>query len=219
MLRARSYGEAYYREHAEVGCDYAAYGDFERDYGRCVVDTFGWQGKTVLDVGCACGALLRGIVSAGAFAGYGVDLDEHMIDLGRKQWGHDVAIGVCDATNLHLFPDAVFDAVHSHQSAEHWRPSHVPLIFAELWRVTRPGGLLVVNLDTAEVEDSGARDDDTLVDDPTHICIRPLRWWRERVAQAGWEDQTDQWQSPAAAISQSMAQTAWDWLICRRPMS
>ncbi|MEZ6069362.1 MAG: class I SAM-dependent methyltransferase [Pirellulales bacterium] len=216
MLRAQAYGEAYYREHAEAGCDYAAYGDFERRYGRAVVDTFGWEGRTLLDVGCACGAQLRGIVHAGAFAGYGVDLNEHMITLGRRQWGDELRLSVCDAVDLHGFPDAVFDAVHSHQSAEHWRPQHVQFILTELLRVTRPGGRLVVNLDTTEIEQSGARKDDSLEHDPTHVCIRPLSWWREHLVAAGWDDETDRWQTATLTINEVMGQRAWAWFVGQR---
>ena len=33
---------------------------------------------------------------------------------------------MCDAVNLHLFGDGSWDAVHTAQVAEHWRPELVP---------------------------------------------------------------------------------------------
>jgi len=50
----------------------------------------------------------------------GVDLNEHMIALGREKWpGMAGLLHVADAVNLHMFSDESWDAVHSSQVAEH----------------------------------------------------------------------------------------------------
>ena len=114
--------------------------------------------KRVLDVGCACGAVLRGLGDAGAIV-QGVDLSEYMIQLGREKWP-DMAplLKVADAVNLHSFEDGHWDAIHTAQVAEHWRPELVPLVLRELHRVTASGGLLFCALDTEELFARQGRD-------------------------------------------------------------
>src|SRR5262249_35606636 len=102
--------------------DYLGFGDWQRQYGRWLVESLGWKGQRVLDVGCACGSVLRGLGEAGAVV-QGVDVSEHMVGLGRQTWP-DMAplLHVCDAVNLHLFGEACWDGLHSGQVAEHFKP-------------------------------------------------------------------------------------------------
>lgn len=212
MLTATSYDARYYDEHREAGLDYAVYGDWQRNYGRWFVESLGLRGRLVLDAGCACGAIAQGIQDAGAFACVGVDLCEHMLAIGRQRFPY-LKLWTCDAINLHHFPDACFDAIHSAQSAEHWRPEYVPLILAELHRVTRPGGLLFVCLDTVELFERQGRD--VLKEDPTHVCIRPREWWHDRLSGAGWRDDTDQ---HATTLERHPLRPAndWDYFVLRK---
>ena len=92
---------------------------------------------------------------------------------------------VCDAVNLHLFADGSWDAVHSAQVAEHWKAELVPYILGELRRIVTPGGLFFCTLDTEELFQRQGRVQEQ--EDPTHVCIRPLRWWHEQLDQAGWQ--------------------------------
>jgi ADP-heptose:LPS heptosyltransferase/SAM-dependent methyltransferase len=205
-----SYGRAYFEQHRKLGINYAAYCDWQKHYGRWVVESLGLAGKAVLDVGCACGAIVRGLRHAGAVC-RGVDLSEYMIQLGRNQWPElSSALAVCDAVNLHLYRDAAFDAIHSQQVAEHWRPEHVPLILRELARVTVPGGLFFCVLDTVECPPSD--------DDPTHICVRPMNWWHEMLDQAGWlpaSDATFQAMS-THPCSFFASYPKWGWFLAER---
>ena len=184
-LTACAFDERYYEEHKLAGLDYLSFGNWQREYGRWFVESLGLKGKRVLDVGCACGAILRGLGEAGAIV-QGVDVSEHMIQLGRQKWP-DMAtlLFTCDAVNLHLFPDDSWDAIHTAQVAEHWKPELVPFILQEFRRVVRPGGLLFCALDTEELLVRQGRRPET--EDPTHYCIRPVSWWHEQLADAGWQ--------------------------------
>ena len=215
LLTSRAYDQHYYNEHKLAGLDYLGFGDWQQQYGRWFVDSLELKGKRVLDVGCACGSILRGLGQAGAIV-HGVDLNEHMIQAGREAWP-DMAplLRVCDAVNLHLYGDGSWDAIHTAQVAEHWKPELVPHILRELARVVVPGGLLFCALDTEELF---ARQGRTLEhEDPTHICVRPLAWWHEQLVPAGWEPCSGQY-APALRDHPEnfLARYDWDWFIARR---
>ena len=222
-LTSKQYDAKYYEEHKADGLDYAVYGDWQRDYGRWLVDALQWQGRTILDVGCACGSIARGILDAGARHVCGVDLCEPMVVRGREQLAAPgLRLDVCDAVNLHLFNDGDFDGIHSAQVAEHWRPEHVPLILTELRRVAKLGSVLYLALDTAELFARQGRPGPN--EDPTHICIRDAAWWVNELSAAGWR--------PSPAIADDLSRhpifrrrfvdNDWDFFVCQavdRPTS
>ena len=209
-LRTSRYDLDYYEQHRAAGLDYAAYSDWQQSYGRWLVEALDWQGKAVLDVGCACGAQVRGLLDAGARA-RGVDVCEAMIQIGRQRF-KEAHLACCDAVNLHLLADGELDAVHCHQVAEHWRPELVPLILRELLRVLKPGGLSFCVLDTAE--SAGPSE----YGDPTHLCIRPMAWWHEQLEAAGWQLATDEIKGPleAHALSFFPRYPQWAWFAARK---
>jgi SAM-dependent methyltransferase len=140
-----------------------------------------------------------------------------MITLAKRTWPDMRPIlHVCDAINLHLWRDGTFDAIHSAQSAEHWRPDHVPLILQELRRVTKPGGLLWVSLDTQELYDRQNRDPAS--EDATHICVKPRAWWSEQLAIAGWSECTEGVRPAMSDRGDSFFMLYdWDWFAARKP--
>jgi ADP-heptose:LPS heptosyltransferase/SAM-dependent methyltransferase len=215
QLRATGYTEDYYLEHKHAGLDYLGFGDWQRQYGRWLVAALDLKAKRLLDVGCACGSILRGFGEAGAVA-QGVDLCEAMVRRGRETWP-DMAglLHVCDAVNLHLYRDASWHALHSAQVAEHWKPELVPFILRELARVTVPGGLFFCALDTEELF---ARQGRRLEhEDPTHVCIRPMRWWHEQLASAGWQLCTADYEPRLRAHPDTfLTRYDWDWFVARR---
>lgn len=214
-LSATAYGADYYHEHQRSGLDYLVCGDWQQQYGRWLVESLQLQGRRTLDVGCACGAILRGLRAAGA-VGHGVDVNEYMIQLGRNRWPDMAAdLYVCDAVNLHLFENDQFDALHSSQVAEHWKPDLVPYILRELRRVTVPGGLFFCALDTEELFARQGRALET--EDPTHVCIQPVSWWHERLAAAGWQVCTAEFAPRLREHAESfLSRYDWDWFVARR---
>jgi ADP-heptose:LPS heptosyltransferase/SAM-dependent methyltransferase len=214
-LRATGYGERYYREHKLAGLDYLAFGDWQQRYGRWLVEALAWKGKRVLDVGCACGAILRGLGPAGAIV-QGIDVNEHMITQGRRAWPDMTPLlHVCDTVNLHLFEPGSFDAIHTAQVAEHWKPELVPHILRELHRVTAAGGLLFCCLDTEELFARQGRHIEE--EDPTHVCIKPLAWWHARLEEAGWLLCTAEHEQALRGHPDSyLKRYDWDWFVARR---
>lgn len=214
-LHATSYGEQYYREHVMGGLDYLGHGEWQQSYGTWLANALGWRGKRVLDVGCACGSILRGLGSAGIVV-QGVDLSDYMVQLGREHWP-DMAplMHVADAADLSIFPDASWDGLHCAQVAEHWRPEQVGKIMAELARVTRDGGLWFCCLDTTELFERQGREGDG--GDPTHLCVRPMTWWHGLLPRYEWEVVTDQLRPNLLAGCDSfLRRYDWDFFVARR---
>jgi len=215
-LTTRHYGHTYYEEHAKAGLDYLVCGDWQRDYGQWLVNGLAWHGCSILDVGCACGAIAQGILEAGAGHVCGVDLCEPMIQLGRPKFPK-LRLEICDAVNLHHFHDGDFAGLHCAQVAEHWRPEHVPMILRELRRVTQPAGRMYLALDTVEYFDRHGGP--AANQDPTHICVRSRWWWRDHFAAGGWEDITQQARPALESRPQwadRFAAYDWDFFILER---
>jgi ADP-heptose:LPS heptosyltransferase/SAM-dependent methyltransferase len=195
LLTSTAYDEKYYQEHKSAGLDYAAYGAWQQNYATWLAEGLDLRGKRVLDIGCACGAITHGLVDTGVNA-IGTDVNEYMVRLGQDNWDRN-RLFVCDCINLHLFENNHFDCLHLHQVAEHLRPDYIPLILAELNRVSKTGAKLLLFLDTTELfERQGRHEKD---EDPTHVCIKPRSWWRNRLELAGWSDHTEEDRSRLAA--------------------
>jgi 2-polyprenyl-3-methyl-5-hydroxy-6-metoxy-1,4-benzoquinol methylase len=215
ILTSVNYDRQYYEEHQQAGLDYLNFGDWQQRYGRWFVESFKFQGKRVLDVGCACGSILRGLGEAGAVVA-GVDLSEQMIELGRKKWPDMVPLlNVADAAHLSQFGNSSWEGIHSAQVAEHWEPTAVPQILRELNRIVAPGGLFFCSLDTEELFARQKRDMST--EDPTHICVKPRAWWTEQLAKAGWTDVTAEYEPALLDHHDSfLKQYDWDYFIARK---
>lgn len=214
QLHSTAYNESYYREHKDAGLDYLEYGGWQQSYGRWFVQSLGLRGKKVLDVGCACGSILRGLGEAGAIV-QGIELNEHMLHLARSKWP-DMAplVHCCDACNMHLFKDNTWDAIHCAQVAEHWKPELVPHILAECYRVLKPGGIMWVALDTQELFERQGRTLEN--DDPTHLCIRPAAWWQDQLTAGGWR-QIDIKDLLTNHPESFLRQYDWDWFAAEKP--
>jgi ADP-heptose:LPS heptosyltransferase/SAM-dependent methyltransferase len=213
-LSSRAYDAVYYEEHKLAGLDYLGYGEWQEQYGDWLTSALAWKERRVLDIGCACGSILRGLGHAGAIV-QGVEINEHMVRLGREKWP-DMAglLHVCDAVNLHLFADGAWEGLHSAQVAEHWKPQLVQHILEELRRVTATGGLFFCALDTEELFARQGRD--LAHEDPTHICIKPLAWWHEQLRKAGWQLCGEQVEHRLRSHPGSfLKRYDWDWFVAR----
>jgi demethylmenaquinone methyltransferase/2-methoxy-6-polyprenyl-1,4-benzoquinol methylase/phosphoethanolamine N-methyltransferase len=120
-----------------------------RSNSRMIVELAGIKpGDRVLDVGCGSGNLtLTAKTSAGAKgAVYGIDAAPEMIDVARKKAqreGMDVTFEVGLIEKI-PFPNAAFDVVINRLMVHHLPDDLKRLGIAEIFRVLKPGGRLLI---------------------------------------------------------------------------
>ena len=101
-------------------------------------------GRRILDAGCGAGPLLAALRDRGAIV-TGVDKSAGMLELARRRLGDDAELHVAELGGPLPFPDDTFDDVTASlvlHYLEDWGPA-----LAELRRVLRPGGRLIVSVD------------------------------------------------------------------------
>jgi trans-aconitate methyltransferase len=122
--------------------EYHRLSDPQRSWGLRVLDRLApAPGEHILDVGCGTGRLtadLRAAASNGRVAA--LDRSWTMVREARRHLPQPVGVAQADAAAL-PFGSETFDAVFS-TATFHWVPDH-PTLFAEIFRVLRPGGRLV----------------------------------------------------------------------------
>ena len=100
-------------------------------------------GRRILDAGCGSGPLLAALRDRGAIV-TGIDKSAGMAELARRRLGDDADLLVAELGKPLPFPDRTFDDVTASlvlHYLEDWGPA-----LAELQRVLRPGGRLIVSV-------------------------------------------------------------------------
>lgn len=132
--------EALADEYAERAPEKPYNADLERPAtGNLLPDV---AGLDVLDAGCGPGITTRDLVERGARV-VGADVSPRMLDHARERVGVDAAFVRLDLGSDLPFPNDSFDLVHGSLSFTYVRDWND--LFAELARVLRPGGIVVLS--------------------------------------------------------------------------
>jgi ubiquinone/menaquinone biosynthesis C-methylase UbiE len=101
-------------------------------------------GRRILDAGCGSGPLFAALRDRGAIV-TGIDKSAGMLEQARRRLGDDADLQVAELGSPLPFPDDTFDDVTASlvlHYLEDWGPA-----LAELRRVLKPGGRLIVSVD------------------------------------------------------------------------
>jgi ubiquinone/menaquinone biosynthesis C-methylase UbiE len=117
-----------------------------RVYRRVVELSGAAPGDRVLDVGCSSGYLARLLAAAAGPSGSvtGLDPSAAAIAHARRRAPAGAAFVTGAAQDLSAFPDGSFDVVTSTLALHHVPARRRQDAFREMYRVTRPGGRLLV---------------------------------------------------------------------------
>jgi SAM-dependent methyltransferase len=112
-------------------------------------------GRRILDAGCGSGPLFAALRDRGAIV-TGFDKSAGMVGLARRRLGDDADLRVAELGSPLPFPDGTFDDVTASlvlHYLEDWG-----LALAELRRVLKPGGRLIVSVDHPFVTNLAGRE-------------------------------------------------------------
>ncbi|TDO50745.1 ubiquinone/menaquinone biosynthesis C-methylase UbiE [Kribbella sp. VKM Ac-2527] len=101
------------------------------------------NGHRVLDAGCGSGPLSAALRAKGAIV-TGFDSSSAMVELARQRLGGDAALHVADLSQPLPFADGAFDDVVASLVLHYLQDWPAPL--AELRRVLKPGGRLILSV-------------------------------------------------------------------------
>jgi ubiquinone/menaquinone biosynthesis C-methylase UbiE len=117
-----------------------------RVYRRVAALSGTGPGDRVLDVGCSSGYLARLLAAAAAPSGSvsGIDPSQAAIASARRRAPAGATFTVGVAQDLSAFADGSFDVVTSTLALHHVPARKRPDALREMYRVTRPGGRLLI---------------------------------------------------------------------------
>jgi 2-polyprenyl-3-methyl-5-hydroxy-6-metoxy-1,4-benzoquinol methylase len=109
-------------------------------------------GLCVVDVGCGTGYGCKVLREAGARHVHGTDVSSHALRFAESRFGQYATFTRQSITSLIAYPNGLGDVVVSSEVLEHIREYRLERrALAELRRITRPGGLLVLGTPNAEL--------------------------------------------------------------------
>ena len=115
------------------------------------------HGRRVLDAGCGSGPLFEDLRAKGAIV-TGFDSSPAMLELARQRLGDDADLQVADLSQPLPFPDGTFDDVVVSLVLHYLQDWTTPL--AELRRVLKPGGRLLLSVNHPRILEASDPDAD-----------------------------------------------------------
>ncbi len=129
-----NYGELFHEVFEEQGLDYQKFEESVFD----AVNHYdsGSKDKKVLDIGIGDGETIKPFVKAGWKNLVGIDINSHIIDSAKRNFGDKVKLFELDATNMNLFNVGDFDAIITGVCIHNISISSRKLFWKELLRLS-----------------------------------------------------------------------------------
>jgi phosphatidylinositol alpha-1,6-mannosyltransferase len=131
---------------ARDGRDLDAPMGFNSAHFNSIVEIAGPAPRTILDVGCSAGTLVRALIAHG-YDAYGIDISEDLVskarELAKNSFGQDLSERFSVGNFLrHDFGNQTFDFIHSNDVLEHIHSDEASAFLSKCRRLMRPGGVL-----------------------------------------------------------------------------
>ena len=146
-------------------------------------------GDRILDVACGTGALLRAVAASAKASDFrvtlaGVDATPEMLEVANARIGSSAELKHASAESL-PFEDEAFDTVVTTNALHFFRQPENAL--REMWRVTKPGGRVVVTDWCGDFVSCRICDGVLRVISPAHHRVYDTRGCRELLKDAGFQ--------------------------------
>ncbi len=175
------FDKEYFEDYAkgEQHTDMATYGLWQHQYYKCLDNVYHFRGKKVVDIGCAYGGFVLSCLLDDVDA-YGCDISTYTT--AEERLIHPALKGKlfsCPAHDMKCFKDNEFDIVISEQVLEHIPEELSEKSVSEIMRITKPGG----HIRCSGI--FGVKPPKEYVDDPTHINIQLMQYWKDLFEKYG----------------------------------
>lgn len=169
-LGAGFYDQAYF----DGGKGYHSYGDAEHfnDTAEHIINWF--NPRTVLEIGCAKGYLVKALRERGVKA-YGLDISEYAVANAPEEVAD--YLFVYDVTSGQPLEFPRYDLIVSFDTFEHLPEADLDKVWTFLNKHGNDAYIRVGTLNTPDWQH-----------DPSHITMHRLEWWMNRYPRAIWED-------------------------------
>jgi len=135
------------------------------------------KNRTLLDAGCGLGHFMRGFADLGAVVS-GCDVSDFCCDFVRKNLR--LPITQCALEDLLVVPEEPFDIVFCTSVLEHIPQTNIEKVLQNLIRVTTPGGIIYLEVDTTP-------DSQKPMPEASHVNIRPWEEWHKEFTRPVYE--------------------------------
>lgn len=156
-----------YNEDYFTKSPYAPYEDFQHHAPRVDKIIKLANPKSVLDVGCAFGYIVKRLNDRGVMA-YGCDISEYAVKRASEIIPDRVV--QCDIRSGLPFKDGEFDLLYCEGVLEHIEEESIDFVMKEFDRVAEKRMLAISLAEHPEA-----------LNEPGHICVKPVEWWVEKM--------------------------------------
>lgn len=167
-------------------------------------------GKTVLDVGCATGVILRAFRDLGASEVYGVELSDYASQIAKEVIGDEYII-TGSGHDLSKFADNSIDVYFTSEVIEHVPYTHHLYMLREAYRVLKPNGVAYIQ------GQIGFKDyiNPDPNDDVGHIAVLPRGYWKDLIEDVGFRTIRD-WNCCSLSEEKMWKEYNWKYFICQK---